>query len=92
MSLASIQQQMQAMGLSQFSPDDQWVDASTVTSEEWLEWTGLTQYSGCFSNAVVEAGLLYLKSYTGYWFMVCGVRVTDEVILDHTPRLQQISQ
>ena len=73
-------------------PDAEWVDAATVTPEEWLEWLSLTHYSGCFSKAVLESGVLYLKSYTGFWFKVCGVRITDEVLIDHTPRLQQISQ
>jgi hypothetical protein len=68
------------------------VSVADIQPEEWLEWVGLTQYSGLFSNAVVNEGLLYLKSYTGNWFVVCGVRVTDEVLIDHQPRLQEVKQ
>lgn len=94
-SLASIHQQMKQMGIGHRitqSPPVEQVEVSLVQPEEWLEWIGLTQYSGRFSNAVVEGGLLYLKSYTGFWFRVCGVRITNEVLMDHTPWLQQISQ
>ena len=74
----------------QTSADD-WVAVEQVTAEEWLSWTGLEQYSGLFAQARVHEGTVYLHSYTGNWFQLAGVRVTDELLIDHTPRLHQLS-
>ena len=74
----------------QTSADD-WVAVEQVTAEEWLSWTGLEQYSGLFAQARVHEGSVYLHSYSGNWFQLAGVRVTDELLIDHTPRLHQLS-
>jgi len=73
------------------SQSDEWVDVDSVTPEEWLAWTGLTQYSGLFAQARVHQGQVYLHSYSGNWFQLAGVRITDEILIDHTPRLHQLS-
>ena len=73
------------------SQSDEWVDVDSVTPEEWLAWTGLTQYSGLFAQARVHQGQVYLHSYSGHWFQLAGVRVTDEILIDHAPRLHQLS-
>ena len=73
------------------SQSDEWVDVDSVTPEEWLAWTGLTQYSGLFAQARVHQGKVYLHSYSGNWFQLAGVRVTDEILIDHAPRLHQLS-
>ena len=46
------------------SPPDEWIAVEDITPEEWLAWTGLTQYSGLFAQARVHQGQVYLHSYS----------------------------